>query len=332
MLRNSFTFALTKTKYMKKLYFILSLVSVSAFTFAQRANTSVGTNLEFNLPSSSSRVIVDTLSNVESDDTLAIYPRANWGYLFGHNDYNDMGWAEKYYITGQTGTVLGGAYYLYANTINTPTDYGFGQVYTVGTDGLPDALLATDTVPYSTIPLGGTDLTYFSFSSPVAVADSFFMAWTVPAYTTTDDTVGIITTRDGNRSMGTYGQNAAMWNDGSWYDELTANWGAQLTYVLMPIIDLAISTEVKHAGLTISKAYPNPASSSITVPFSVETEGSAVITVIGMNGKVISSETINAGKGANTYNVDVTSLPSGSYFYSVSSNNGRIFSKFEVIK
>lgn len=274
----------------------------------------------------------DTLTNVEPNDTLVLYQSSGWGYILGHNNFGDLGWAEKYRINGQA-TVLGGVYYLFANTINTPSATATGRVYSVDTDGLPGTQLGSANIPFSTIPTAGSNFTYFTFSSPVAVADSFFMAFVLPPYPPTQDTIGVISTRDGNRESGTFGQNAALWNNSLWHDEFSDNWGLRVTYVLMPVIDFPTSAgAVSKNGLTINASYPNPANTEVVIPFEVLNPGAATIEVFTMAGVKVASFGIAAGKGHNQHTIATSAFAPGTYFYSVASGSDKIYSKFEVIR
>jgi hypothetical protein len=66
-----------------------------------------------------------------------------------------------------------------------------------------------------------------------------------------------------------------------------------------------------------AKAYPNPTNDVLNIEL---TENVNSVSIIGMDGKVISNTVINAQVG----NIDVSGLNSGMYFYEAISENGEV--------
>ncbi len=75
------------------------------------------------------------------------------------------------------------------------------------------------------------------------------------------------------------------------------------------------------------KAYPNPATDVVTV--SIEANGSAVLTVTDISGKVVLSQNVALSNG--TADVNISSLEAGMYVFNVSFENGES-SQFNVVK
>lgn len=63
-------------------------------------------------------------------------------------------------------------------------------------------------------------------------------------------------------------------------------------------------------------AYPNPANSIITLPYSLKTNTSSEMHIYDIQGRLV--KTINVGPHFNEIRVDVTTLPSGIYIYECS--------------
>jgi hypothetical protein len=63
--------------------------------------------------------------------------------------------------------------------------------------------------------------------------------------------------------------------------------------------------------------YPNPATDVLNIQL---TENASSVSILGMDGKVISTQVVNA----NTATVNVSNLVSGVYFYEVVAENGTI--------
>jgi hypothetical protein len=63
--------------------------------------------------------------------------------------------------------------------------------------------------------------------------------------------------------------------------------------------------------------YPNPATDVLNIQL---TENASSVSILGMDGKVVSTQVVNA----NTATVNVSNLVSGVYFYEVVAENGTI--------
>lgn len=59
--------------------------------------------------------------------------------------------------------------------------------------------------------------------------------------------------------------------------------------------------------------FPNPANEMLTIPFTAELRGQALMTIFNAEGKMVSQETINVNAGQ--LQVDVTTLANGSYLF-----------------
>jgi hypothetical protein len=278
---------------------------------------------------------VDTFCNVETDDTLAVYyadmaPHDS-GWATGMNAYGDMGWAERYFIWGNS-SVIGGAYFLYEKSgTSTSTGSGTGKVYS--SNGKPNTSLGSATIAYNTINQG---LALFTFGTPVSVTDSFFMAFEVPAYTLGGpDTIAVVTTRNGNRSTNNANQNCAKWSDGMWYRELDQNFGLKVTYMLCAIanVNTGVENYVAQGDLKLYAAYPNPSAKEVTVNFGLQNANKTRIEIYDAQGKaMLKMDKGVLNSGMHNEKVDVSAFPAGNYFYGVITENGHVFSQFTVAK
>lgn len=331
---------------MKKIYTTLFLSAFTLVVFAQSERKSgLFSSMQFDnckncLPQT---MVIDTICNFEMDDTLAIYREdgalpLDSGYLFGHNTWGDMAWAERYTVTGSA-NVVGGAYLLYeAEGTATSGGSATAHVYpTSGPGGKPGASLGNVSLPFASfmnLGTGGGEL--FAFTAPIAVTNSFFMGFSLGTYTLGGpDTIGIVTSRVGNRSTTNPDQNCAMWNDGAWYFELTENWQTQLTFGLCAIVDVPSGVEnyVSKGDLNLYAAYPSPASNDVTINYSLKNAGNVGIEIFDAQGKSVLK--LNKGtmsSGMHAEKVNVSSFAEGNYFYKVSAENGTVYSRFSVAK
>lgn len=71
----------------------------------------------------------------------------------------------------------------------------------------------------------------------------------------------------------------------------------------------------------ISPIYPNPATSSITIPYNAEATGDGEIRIVDATGKVMSTRKTNLVKGINNITSDVSSLNKGIYFVVITDND-----------
>lgn len=66
--------------------------------------------------------------------------------------------------------------------------------------------------------------------------------------------------------------------------------------------------------------FPNPASQAVTLSFSINQNEKMVVTMMEINGKIISSETIEAMEGFNIHDMDLSNLPKGMYMVQLTGN------------
>lgn len=329
---------------MKKLYTTFFLSLTTLVLFAQ--NGRKASLSDFSAPCKScgisSEVVIDTVCNFEADDTLAIYYADmnpyDSGWAIGHNAYQDKAWAERYAVTGSA-SVLGGAYLLYEKSGSASSGgTAIGKVYnTSGTGGKPGATaLGQANIPFASMTLTGAGPTLFAFSAPVAVSNSFFMAFELGNYTLTGpDTIGVITSRHNNRSTSNADQNCAQFSDNSWNFELTENFKLKVTYGLCAIVDIAggVDNFVTKGDLSLYAAYPSPASSEVNLHFSLSNANATTVSIYDETGKKI--QDLNFGTlsaGTHVKKVDVSSYAAGNYLYSVVTENGTVFSRFSVVR
>lgn len=330
---------------MKRIYTTLFLSSIMVFSFAQSARKATqsdftSTSCKNCIPTS--QMVLDTLCNFESDDTPTLYfsdvaPNDS-GYAIGHNAYQDKAWAERYTVSGSA-SVVGGIYQLFeASGSATSAGIATAHVYpTTGTGGKPGASMGSVAIPFVSMTNLSTGAGHaFSFTTPIAVTSSFFMGFSLGTYTMGGpDTIGIITSANGDRSTTNNDQNCAQWSDNSWYFEKTENFGLQINYGLCAIMDIAGGVEnyVSKGDLSLYAAYPSPASSDVTVNYTLKNASKISLEIFDAQGKSISKINVgNQSAGTHAEKVDISSLSGGNYFYKVASENGTVYSTFSVVK
>ncbi len=128
-------------------------------------------------------------------------------------------------------------------------------------------------------------------------------------------------TYDGNQGI-TAMPISPVFIDDTWY---TGGWtGASAVSIgLKASPDASVGTIASIDG----KAYPNPAVDVVTID--VEANGSAVLTITDISGKVVLSQNVALTNG--TSDVNISSLEAGIYVFNVSFENGTS-SQFNVVK
>lgn len=119
------------------------------------------------------------------------------------------------------------------------------------------------------------------------------------------------------------------------YDEPTTTWFYVTSTPWVRLnFDAAIGVEENEvAGATLGQNFPNPANGNTSINYTLTNNADVMIQITDLSGKVIS--VINEGaKTAGTYTVDVNTaeLSAGTYFYSLTTENGTVTKSMNVIK
>jgi hypothetical protein len=99
-------------------------------------------------------------------------------------------------------------------------------------------------------------------------------------------------------------------------------------------VPLSSTTGIKQ--LTSEKievsVYPNPAKNNATIELNLTKEETITINVLSVMGQVVYSETLNASAGVQTINLNSSTWADGIYNVNITTNNGSVSRKLEVIK
>jgi len=109
--------------------------------------------------------------------------------------------------------------------------------------------------------------------------------------------------------------------DDTWYSGWTG------TSALALGLKMGENVGIEEISEVSGRAYPNPAANQVMVD--VDGEGSAVLIVSDIAGKVAMSNQINLNGGKST--IDISSLDNGVYIFNVTLENGST-STFSVVK
>ena len=78
--------------------------------------------------------------------------------------------------------------------------------------------------------------------------------------------------------------------------------------------------------------YPNPVIATSKLSFDMPSNGSATIMIYDISGKIVKNEVRNFAKGTSVYEVNSSSMPSGTYFVTVKMGSMTGNTKFVVVK
>lgn len=315
------------------------------------------------------------LGNTRSTDTATLYyvgsAPFDSGFVSGTNAWGDIGFAERFDITGADSSVqiLGVAGYLSGSATSTSTKtasfkaWRQGPVVSLGTKyyrtGKPlVAALDSVTFNFKDLRTSATNnvidtILYRSFATPtVQIGDSFFVGCVMGSYNWSNmggDTLSVIQTRNNQRrqpaaivtaSLDTVMnvQNCTQFADGSWNDNYFQNTPSLRNhFYLFAVVKIqgpASVNGITKNNLTFFGNYPNPASSMTQVKFTLKHSTSVMIDVMDAMGRRIKS--VNAGKlAAGTHEVpfSVEEFAAGNYVYILRTDDGDgIGAEFSVVK
>lgn len=199
----------------------------------------------------------------------------------------------------------------------------------------PSTVLGTSAaIPMSSYTVGA--FTKYTFGTAVAVGANvnFYAAITIPPFGGTDlDTLAVTSTQFGCSTV-----DSLSWSLVSpygWFNH-KGLFGANLDLLIFPVVDIpttSISGYTK-GNMSLFAASPNPTSNSVNINFSLNNASKVEIEILDITGKVV--KTIKDANimlaGKHSVSVDVSSLESGSYMYSVNAGGNKLFSKFVVTK
>ena len=268
---------------------------------------------------------VDTLTEFFTG-TPALYGAQGGGWVSGNNNYGDL--AKGMRLNNQNGLMNGGS--ITNVLLWAPVNIDNGGSFTVkihefsSTTSL-GAVLGSVTIPLSQVDttlatgysLVGSQLLYnvnATFSMPVAIPASKDVLVMVYLPTTAGDSIALISNTSGdwaNAATHTF----EVWNTNTVHDFASA-WqgGVNVALAIFPVVNFVVGVD---ENTFTASVYPNPASDVLNINVNANATS---VSVIGMDGKVISTEAVNS----NSIEVNVSDLVSGVYFYEVVAENGTV--------
>lgn len=259
--------------------------------------------------------------------TPTIYGSSNGGYVSGNNGYGDKAKAD--YFSGFTsGWTISEAFIYFGAATGSSSQVPIKIWNDNGTGGAPGTTaLGTVNVPISTIITDVTaqQVTYVTFTSPVAIDGSFFVGVVLP--TVAGDSVAIVTNTDGDTSPGTAWE---QWSDNVWYAYSDgSSWGMNVQHAIWPLICDPTNVSTSAANNHVSM-FPNPAYDMLNLYFG-NYQGDIDIVISDILGKEVMRY---SGQVNNTsaIKIDISDLRSGIYMINCVYDNNSFTDKLQILK
>lgn len=248
----------------------------------------------------------DTISNIDlAQDTLVMYGISpqdcsgnGWGYLSGHNCWDDRAKAD--FFTATAGDTVTSAILYFGKAYAGGTSSSIGVKIWNGSSGTPGAVLGSVTVPIS--QLSTTQPVLVTFTPAIAVTGNFFCGIEMTANGTPQDTVALVTNQDGETMPGTAWE---MWSDNTWHHD-SSSWGVNLAHAIW-VVKCTSGGTPNCTGFTATTTSTNPSCAS--------NNGSATATATGGT----TPYTYQWSNSATT--VSITGLAAGTYTVTVTAAN-----------
>jgi PKD repeat protein len=253
----------------------------------------------------------DTVTNFPGTGTASVIGSSGWGYISGHNDYLDIAKAEK--ISGiAANSVIDGVYIAFGvATSSGPTNTFNVNIWDDnGTAGLPSTILGTETVTYQT---AATDAglgvpTYIDFNPDITVSGDIYAG--IGLTYTAGDTLGIVTTADGEVTPGT-GYEQFSGTDWHAYSETPASWGLNVAHLILAVVCTPTGINQIDANTTFSIS-PNPSNGLLTIDINSQIAQTINLKIVNLLGEVMLVEKIVANSQINKQ-LDLRGFANGIY-------------------
>jgi PKD repeat protein len=166
--------------------------------------------------------------------TEVIYGDANQGYMAGTNVYLDREKAEKFTAVAPYTRVKGGLYKFAVANANGVNNHNvtFKLYDDNGAGGLPGTVLATTSLPLSTITASVNTDSYLqvTFPTPVTVSGSFYLSYTVSPETAVE--ISLYTNTIGDVTVNTAFE---LFDDNTWHafsEAQPVSWGVSVNQTI----------------------------------------------------------------------------------------------------
>jgi hypothetical protein len=314
---------------MKKITLAITLMLLSSIVFGQ---------FEFNgyqVPAPKVHAgdvrTIDTLDQYLLRSTaFYIYSAGTYGYVTPSNSFSQA--SGMHYSFAGSAQVTQILFIFGKKVVVTGADTHTAAIYTCGADSIAaGTALATGTFTSDNADTAG-NYTTVTFATPPTVTGNFVVAVSGMS-TTNNDTLVLLCNNNGDglgerrlevKMVAAYG--------GAWVKAATVFSTLNADAMMIPVLNITTGIPVTSSDLTVSGFYPNPAVSNANINFSLTKETKVSIRIFDITGKIYSQTSEVMTEGNHTYAIDLNNMANGSYYYTISTTEGQLTSKFEVVK
>ena len=264
-----------------------------------------------------------------------------WGLVGGMNDFGDAEKAQFLNYEDEDNNYLVTEAFVFMGVADVVGDGDLVVKIYEATEAGPGTLVGTSN------PLKVSELeldnevalpTQFSFSSPVQVTtNGFYLSLDISALYASQDTVGVLMTET---DCGIENESWELFSDGqTWLSISDENsWGIGSNFFMAAIVesDGLSSTKELVSGdqrISLHDAFPNPTNGELTISYDLEKSATIQIEIYSLTGQLIQQidkNTIPAGQYQER--ISTKNLATGTYFYGIRTDSGRLMQKFSVGK
>lgn len=339
--------------------------TISIFTFCLMANFVFGqakiVNPEpakavkntFTQPASSTQarsIIEETLfPTIFDQDTVCsqglfnFFNNGGWGFVGGMNDFGDLEKAQLFNYEDDDNNFTVTEAFVFMGIADA---IGDGEVvvkiYESTANGSGPGELVGTSEPLRVSELEIDDEfavpTPFVFATPVQVTtNGFFVSLDMSQLYSAQDTVGVLMT---DTDCGVEGEAWELFSDGATWLSISDDnsWGIGSSFFMAAIIEtdgLSATKELVAGSQRISlhDAFPNPTNGQLTISYDLEESAAIQIEIYNLTGQVIQQidkNTLPAGEYQEQ--ISTSNLATGTYFYGIRTDSGRLMNKFSVGK
>jgi|GEM_PF-1156316 len=301
--------------------------------------------IEFGDAPGGGMVATDTVAPPAFADTCALSPVSftiteSWGFVGGTNEFGDLQKAQRISYTQNASYRVSEAWGFFSDAEVVGDGELDINIFSVDEQsGAPGSLLgSSDKLNVSDIVIDDQLLlpTIFPFSTPVAVQDTqFFVSLDISELYASQDTVGLFLT---GQDCGDGSDAWDLFSDGvTWlpFDD-EQSWQLESNLYLFAVVEFDQATSVddpfvQNKELRLFPAFPNPASSEVTLRYQLDEASDVTIELYTADGRLIRK--MDQGRqvnGEHQQRLDVSALPAGAYVYSIVTSQSRLLSRFVV--
>lgn len=305
-------------------------------------------------------------------DSATIYSVAgvDSGLFFGTNAYGFSAFGEYFGVNylADTSVKIAGVFTLFVGRVQTSSTKTINfKVWNVDADS---TLFSTKTYLIETpgtqlysqtasihdlgLVLDTPSIKYTAFNSLVTTDSSFYLGYDINYQFANlgGDTIGLACTRDtfgwghgqgyvNNTTQDTFLFAQTVMRMGTEWLEAYWSAGLDVNMSIAPYIFFeggnvfpVSAASVSNRNLTIFGNYPNPASTSTTIKYSLGKADNVTIQIVDLTGRVINTiSENNQSAGEHTVAVDVTNMAAGNYAYIITAKaGGSLAAQLSVIK